>query len=93
LEGSLILYFLPIMTTVIRLLILSVLLSLAHGGPVAYAFCQTACNMGAVTCYAAAGLTFGVSGPIGPVAGATACSAAQGVCMALCTPLLIAPTP
>jgi hypothetical protein len=46
--------------------------SLAEAGPLAYAACQTACNYGAVTCYTAAGLTFGVStaagvatGPIG----------------------------
>ncbi|KAI9324622.1 hypothetical protein BDR26DRAFT_255637 [Obelidium mucronatum] len=84
----------------------------ALAGPVAWAACQTACNAGAVYCYATAGLVFGTvtlgAGAAGPVgwwawffgggaaaatAAATACSAAQGVCMAACTPLLIAPTP
>ncbi|UJR16804.1 hypothetical protein I4U23_003703 [Adineta vaga] len=85
--------------------------NLVFSGPLAYAACQTACNYGAVTCYAAAGLTFGAStaaaaatGPVGwwawltstptsTVAAAAACSAAQGACMAACTPLLVAPTP
>ncbi|KAJ3280131.1 hypothetical protein HDU79_011977 [Rhizoclosmatium sp. JEL0117] len=83
-----------------------------YAGPLAYATCQTACNLGACACYAAAGLTFGTV-TLGAVAGgpitwwawffggaaatgtaaATACSAAQGICMAACTPLLVAPTP
>eukprot|EP01087_Luapelamoeba_hula_P009742 TRINITY_DN2544_c0_g1_i1.p2 TRINITY_DN2544_c0_g1~~TRINITY_DN2544_c0_g1_i1.p2 ORF type:complete len:114 (+),score=12.37 TRINITY_DN2544_c0_g1_i1:146-487(+) len=83
----------------------------AEAGPVAYAACQTACNYGAVTCYASVGLTFGTvtiagaaTGPIGwwawlcatptsTLAGAAACSAAQGTCMAACVALLTAPTP
>ncbi|CAF3441546.1 unnamed protein product [Rotaria socialis] len=92
-------------TLFIFLLILPVLVS---SGPVAYGLCQTACNYGAVTCYTLAGLTFGVpaaiTGPVGlcvllastsmsTIAAAAACSAAQGTCMAACTPLLLAPTP
>merc|ERR1712093_198957 len=101
------------MSRFVPLLVLVLLASssLAEAGPLAYAACQTACNYGAVTCYTAAGLTFGVStavgvatGPVGwwawlastptsTVAAAAACSAAQGPCMAACTPLLVAPTP
>jgi hypothetical protein len=102
------------MKTMIHSALLIVLLASAavvEGGPLAYATCQTACNYGAVSCYSAAGLIFGVStaasaatGPVGWVAwltttptstlaAAAACSAAQGVCMAACTPLLVAPTP
>ena len=33
------------------------------------------------------------SAPTSTVAAAAACSAAQGACMAACTPLLVAPTP
>jgi hypothetical protein len=82
-----------------------------EAGPIAWGACQTACNAGAVVCYAQVGLVFGTvatgaaaTGPVGWVAfltgaggtataAAAACSAAQGVCMAACTPLLIAPTP
>ncbi|CAF1260355.1 unnamed protein product, partial [Rotaria magnacalcarata] len=56
---------------------------LVSPGPLAYGACQTACNYGAVTCYSLAGLTFGVS----TLAAAATCSAAQGACMAACTPL------
>lgn len=84
------------------------LISTVYAGPLTFAACQSACNYGAVVCYAKAGLVFGTvtltsaaSGPIGwwawlvsnPVAWAAACSTAQGTCMAACTPLLIAPTP
>lgn len=77
------------------------LVSLVSAGPLTVAACYTACNAGVVTCYSAAGLTFGVSGPVGwwsfitggGAAAAAACSAAQGVCMSACTMLVVAPTP
>ena len=62
-------------------------------GPVAWAACQTACNVGYGTCLAALGLTAGTAFPPSLVALAALCSAAQGTCMAACTPLLVAPTP
>lgn len=92
-------------------LILLALVVCATGGPISWGACQSACNYGAVVCYSAAGLTFGVTaaggavaGPVGwwawltsvptsTVAAAAACSAAQGACMAACTPLMVAPTP
>ncbi len=98
-------------TSLLLLLCAFALIGLTSAGPLAYAACQTACNYGAVYCYSAAGLTFGVStaagaatGPVGwfawlwsaptsVVLAAAACSAAQGTCMAACTPLLVAPTP
>ena len=43
--------------------------TLASAGPLTYAACQTACNYGAVSCYAAAGLTFGVSTAAGAATG------------------------
>jgi hypothetical protein len=70
----------------IRLIVLFMLTNLVFCGPVSYAICQTACNTGAMTCYAIVGITYGVG--VAP-----ACSLAQGKCMAACTPLLIAPTP
>ena len=64
-----------------------------EGGPIAWAACQTACNAAWVTCMTAAGLTAGVAVPPALIAAAAACSSAQGACMTLCTPLLVAPTP
>lgn len=82
----------------VQILLNTILPSIA--GPLAWAACQTACNAGAVACYSAAGLTFGITAPVtwwawfaGAPAAAAACSAIQGTCMAACTPLLLAPTP
>ncbi|KAL5519692.1 hypothetical protein ACEPAG_1352 [Sanghuangporus baumii] len=69
-------------------------LSTVLGGPLAYCACQTACNAGVVTCYAAAGLTFGtvVAAPAAPAA-AIACNSVLGVCMAACAASFLAPIP
>ncbi|CAI2165577.1 8641_t:CDS:2 [Funneliformis geosporum] len=65
-----------------------------NAGPIAYAVCQTACNVGWVSCYASAGLVAGtVTGGLGAPFAAIACNVAQGVCMAACVGLLTAPTP
>ena len=58
---------------------------------VSYGACQTACNAGVVTCYSAAGLTFGAAtfGAAMPAA-AVACSTAQGTCMAACSTKFLA---
>lgn len=54
------------------LMILFILPNLVSCGPLAYAACQTTCNLAAVSFYAAAGLTFGTvtlgaaaAGPVG----------------------------
>lgn len=53
-------------------------------GPLAYAACQTGCNMIAVGCYSVAGFTFGtVAAAVAPPM-ILACNAAQGTCMAAC---------
>ncbi|KAH7096490.1 hypothetical protein BKA62DRAFT_662757 [Auriculariales sp. MPI-PUGE-AT-0066] len=59
---------------------------------IAYGICQTGCNIGAVTCYAAAGFTFGtIAAPVAPLA-ILGCNAALGTCMAaMCAPLLLIP--
>ena len=62
-------------------------------GPIAWGACQTACNAAWVACLAGAGLTAGVAAPPALVGVAATCSTAQGACMALCTPFLVAPTP
>ncbi|CAB4388868.1 hypothetical protein RhiirA5_361891 [Rhizophagus irregularis] len=63
-------------------------------GPIAYAVCQTACNLGWVSCYASAGIVAGtVTGGLGAPFAAIACNVAQGVCMGACAGLLVAPTP
>ncbi|KAF8226621.1 hypothetical protein L208DRAFT_1301080, partial [Tricholoma matsutake] len=65
-----------------------------YAGPIMYAICQTGCNTLAVSCYAAAGFTFGtVAAPAAPAA-ILACNSSLGVCSAACsTVALCAPTP
>ncbi|CAE6476971.1 unnamed protein product [Rhizoctonia solani] len=65
-----------------------------HAGPVAMGACYTACNAGYVACCATAGITAGIfTLGAGVPAALGACSAVQGVCMAACVPLGLAPTP
>lgn len=70
------------------------LIPLSSAGLVSYGMCQTACNAAWVTCYASAGLIAGATtaGAALPAAAIT-CNTIQGVCMASCAALLIAPTP
>ncbi|CAB4392530.1 unnamed protein product [Rhizophagus irregularis] len=50
-----------------------------NAGPIAYAVCQSACNIGWVSCYASAGLVAGtVTGGLGTPFAAIACNVAQG---------------
>lgn len=50
-----------------------------------YALCQTACNAGAVACYASFGFVFGtVTAGAGVPAAVAGCNAALGTCMAAC---------
>ncbi|KAL7411518.1 hypothetical protein BDY24DRAFT_342943 [Mrakia frigida] len=86
------------MTSTISLLLAFLLLALslptAYGGPISWGICQTSCNGGYVLCCASAGAVAGTfSLGLGVPAALATCSAIQGTCMALCTPLLIAPTP
>lgn len=62
--------------------ILVVLLACVDAGPATCGLCYTACNAGYVSCMAASGLF-----------GAVGCSATQGICMAACAALFVAPTP
>lgn len=71
-----------------------------RSGLVAQGLCYTACNVGYGACLSFVGVTAGVAAPAtagtiaaGVPAACVACSAAQGMCMAACTPLLLAPTP
>ena len=50
-----------------------------------YGMCQTACNAGAVACYAANGLVFGVStGGAAIPAAIAVCNTVLGTCMSAC---------
>ena len=50
-----------------------------------YALCQTACNTGAVTCYASFGFVFGtVTAGAGVPAAVAGCNAALSACMTAC---------
>ncbi|KAF1797016.1 hypothetical protein V8B55DRAFT_1573040 [Mucor lusitanicus] len=69
------------------------LISSACAGPLAYGVCQTGCNALVVSCYAAAGFTFGtVTAGAGIPAALVSCNAALGVCMAGCVAAGFAPT-
>ena len=75
-------------------IMLALLTSTAHSGPLTYGICQTGCNAVWVTCVAAAGGVAGVStGGAGVPAAILACNAAQGVCMAACVAAGLTPTP
>ncbi len=76
------------------LAVVLVQLKVVQGGPLAYGICQTGCNALVVTCYAAAGFTFGtVTGGLGAPPAILACNAALGTCMAGCIAAGFAPTP
>jgi hypothetical protein len=80
--------FVLVLVSLLSVLILSV------AGPLTAISCQTLCNMGAVACYSAAGLTFGtITLGAGVPAAAVACSAGQGLCTATCIATGVAPTP
>ena len=65
-----------------------------HSGPLAYGICQSGCNALVVSCYAAAGFTFGtVTAGAGIPAAIIGCNAALGTCMAACIAAIFAPTP
>lgn len=58
---------------------------------VSYGMCQTACNAGAVACYAGAGATFGaVTAGAGTAVAVLACNSIQGSCMAVCAAKFLA---
>ncbi|KIJ15626.1 hypothetical protein PAXINDRAFT_76972 [Paxillus involutus ATCC 200175] len=66
---------------------------LVTAGPLAYAICQTGCNVLACACYGGAGFVFGVT-IVGVPPAILACNAGLGTCMAACAATaLIAPIP
>ncbi|CAG8544979.1 30828_t:CDS:2 [Racocetra persica] len=70
------------------------LLSTTEAGPITFILCQSACNAGWVSCYAAAGLVAGtVTGGLGAPAAALLCNVAQGACMAACAASFLTPIP
>ena len=82
------------MKILIPSIIALLLMTQVAAGPLAYGICQTGCNALAVSCYAAAGFTFGaVTAGAGIPAAIIGCNAALGVCMAACVAAGFAPTP
>ena len=76
----------PILLVLVALLVLALGMA-AQAGPLAYATCQTGCNVACGVCYAGFGVVVGVGSV--PV-----CNVGLGACMAtLCAPALLAPTP
>ena len=82
------------MNAVVKIFIMLALLpSTAHSGPLAYAICQTGCNTVWVACVSGAGGVAGVStGGAAVPAAILACNAAQGACMAACVAAGLSPT-
>ena len=76
------------------ILALALVSEVAYGGPIAYGICQTGCNAIVVSCYAAAGFTYGtVTAGLGTAPALLACNASLGTCMAACVAAGFAPTP
>jgi hypothetical protein len=74
--------------------ILLVLLAQANAGPIAYGICQSGCAVLVVSCYAAAGFTFGtVTAGLGTAPAVLACNAAFGICSAKCAAIALTPIP
>lgn len=78
---------------ILKLIILSIMLSTIHSGPLAAGICYSGCNVVWVACVAAAGGTAGVTtGGLAVPAAILACNSAQGICMSACVAALLAPT-
>merc|ERR1712142_860939 len=81
-------------TFLFSVLLLFLCLPCSRAGPLSYGACQTGCNTVWVACVSAAGGVAVVStGGAGVPAAILACNAANGVCMATCAALLLAPSP
>ncbi len=73
---------------------LLMLLSTTEAGLLSYGICQSGCNTLVVSCYVAAGFTFGtVTAGDGVPAVIVGCNAALGTCMAGCVAAGLAPIP
>lgn len=77
------------------LIMTTMMLPPAQGGPVAYATCQAGCALIATACFAAAGFTWGTvpGAVIAAVPALAACNTALATCYAMCSTFLIAPIP
>jgi hypothetical protein len=64
----------------------------AQAGPLVYAACQIGCSAAVVTCYTAAGFTFGTVLAAAAPPAILACNTAQAACYASCAALALAPT-
>jgi hypothetical protein len=87
---------------VLLVLVVTLCISMAAGGPAAgmttYGACQTGCNIAAAACYTSAGVIFGtITFGLGVPSAVAACAAQQGACMAACAAMAglaaITPTP
>ncbi len=66
----------------------------SSAGPIAVGICQAGCSALVVSCYAAAGFTFGtVTAGAGTPAAVLACNSAYGICVKACFSAMFAPTP
>mmetsp|Transcript_45736 Transcript_45736/g.129547 ORF Transcript_45736/g.129547 Transcript_45736/m.129547 type:complete len:90 (-) Transcript_45736:199-468(-) len=80
--------------SLIVLLVLASSAVVVDSGPLSYGICQTGCNALVVSCYAAAGFTFGTvtAGASTPFVIIT-CNAGLGTCMVACIAAGFTPTP
>lgn len=69
------------------------LFTVAIAGPNGYGVCQSGCAGVAVSCYSAAGVTFGTVAAVAAPPAVASCNTAFGGCQAKCAMVLLAPTP
>ncbi|KAF0517298.1 hypothetical protein F8M41_016942 [Gigaspora margarita] len=74
-------------------LLVLVILPFANAGPVTYTLCQSTCNSGWVSCYAAAGIIGAAIPALGAPSVVALCYIAHGTCMASCAASTLVPTP
>jgi len=83
----------PSLHTALSLVAAVTLAGHAQAGPLVYGVCQAGCSVAVVTCYTAAGFTFGTVLAAAAPPAILACNAAQAACFASCAALAFAPTP
>ena len=82
------------MKLLVLFFLIGLLVSNSSAGPITGSLCSACCAGGVVTCYAAAGFTFGtVTAGASTPAVIVGCNLAFGVCMAKCAALTGAPIP
>lgn len=83
---------LPVLFTTLFVL-LALLVTPTHSGPLGYGVCQAGCSGVVVACYSAAGFVFGTVCVLAAPPAILQCNAAYGTCQMACAATLLAPVP